>query len=109
MQKCFRCALMFEPYSSKQTVCSECIRELEHMQPSAGVDNVNHPNHYCKPGVIESIDYIDQTSTLDEFIGFCLGNVKKYTYRWRDKAGLEDLKKAAWYLDRAIKKLEATK
>lgn len=37
-------------------------------------------------------------------LGFCLGNVIKYLLRHRDKAGLEDLEKAAWYLNRAIER-----
>lgn len=39
-------------------------------------------------------------------IRFLIGNVFKYCYRYRNKNGLEDLKKAAWYLDRAIKEIE---
>jgi hypothetical protein len=34
--------------------------------------------------------------------GFLEGNVIKYLWRWREKNGLEDLKKARWYLDRLI-------
>ncbi|AIE83505.1 DUF3310 domain-containing protein [Fimbriimonas ginsengisoli] len=39
-------------------------------------------------------------------LGFCLGNVAKYVLRHADKAGVEDLKKARWYLDRAISNME---
>jgi hypothetical protein len=63
-------------------------------------DNVNKPLHYTNQQ-IECIDYIRYTSTDEEFIGFCLGNVKKYIHRWKDKNGLEDLQKAAWYLHKA--------
>lgn len=33
-------------------------------------------------------------------------NVFKYIYRWRNKNGLQDLKKARWYLNEMIKKLD---
>lgn len=62
---------------------------------------INHPAHY-NTGRIEVIDAI-----LDWRLGFCLGNVVKYVARARHKGKLlEDLKKAAWYLQREIEKLE---
>ena len=61
------------------------------------VDNVNHPPHY-KTGGIEVIDYIDAKN-----LSYHLGNVVKYISRADHKGNkLEDLKKARWYLDRAI-------
>lgn len=68
-------------------------------------DNVNHPNHY-KTGGIETIDYIRAKLGDEGTVAYCMGNVMKYTSRWQDKNGLEDLKKAAWYLDYAINILE---
>lgn len=65
------------------------------------MDNVNHPAHY-NTGKIEVIDYIE-----DQNLGFHLGNVVKYISRAGKKGDtLEDLKKAQWYLNRYIKKLE---
>ncbi|MCI6736713.1 MAG: DUF3310 domain-containing protein [Intestinibacter sp.] len=65
------------------------------------MDNVNHPAHYTD-GNIEVIDYIE-----DKQLGFHLGNVVKYISRAGKKGDtLEDLKKAQWYLNRYIKKLE---
>ena len=68
-------------------------------------DNVNHPNHY-KTGGIETIDYIHAKLGDEGTVAYCMGNVMKYTSRWQDKNGLEDLKKADWYLDYAINILE---
>lgn len=68
-------------------------------------DNVNHPNHY-KTGGIETIDYIRAKLGDEGTVAYCMGNVMKYTSRWQDKNGLEDLKKADWYLDYAINILE---
>jgi len=67
------------------------------------VDNVNHPPHYNQGG-IECIDAI-KAATGSGFIKYCTGNVIKYLWRYDLKGGVEDLKKAAWYLDRAIKEM----
>jgi len=64
-------------------------------------DNVNHPEHY-KTGGIETIDFIEAKS-----LGYHLGNVVKYVTRADHKGNrLEDLKKAQWYLNRAVANLE---
>jgi hypothetical protein len=62
-------------------------------------DTVNHPPHYTA-GKIEVIDFIE-----DQQLGYHLGNVVKYICRADHKGSrLEDLWKAAWYLDREIEK-----
>jgi hypothetical protein len=62
-------------------------------------DTVNHPPHYTA-GKIEVIDFIE-----DQKLSYHLGNVVKYVCRADHKGSrLEDLKKAAWYLDREIEK-----
>lgn len=63
-------------------------------------DPVNHPKHYIKGG-IETIDVIEAFE-----LNFQLANCCKYILRHGDKNGLEDLKKARWYLDREISKQE---
>lgn len=68
-------------------------------------DNVNSPDHYTQGG-IETINYIRAKLGDEGTIAYCMGNVMKYTSRWQDKNGLEDLKKADWYLDYAINMLE---
>ena len=68
-------------------------------------DPVNHPAHY-KIGGVETIDFIEAKG-----LGYHLGNVVKYITRAGHKgtsSGMEDLKKARWYLDRAIEKNEIT-
>ena len=65
-------------------------------------DNVNHPAHYNHDG-LETIDVIKAwTKDLNPFEAYCMGNVIKYISRWKDKNGIEDLKKARWYLIRVI-------
>lgn len=68
-------------------------------------DPVERPAHYTAGG-IETIDYLLAKLAPEEFAGFCRGNVLKYVSRAPHKNGLEDLKKARWYLDRLIKQLE---
>ena len=71
------------------------------------MDNVNHPQHYCQ-GEIECIDCI-RAATVNK-IGIeaiCVANVIKYLFRYEAKNGLEDVKKAAWYVNRLIAELEA--
>ena len=69
-------------------------------------DPVNHPLHYAE-GAIECIDCIE--AAIDGLSGeyaFLTGQVMKYTWRWSKKNGVEDLKKAEWYLRRLIAKAE---
>lgn len=61
---------------------------------------VNHPSHYNQ-GSLEVIDAIEGLS-----LGFHAGNVVKYVARYKHKAGIEDLRKARWYLDRLIQNEE---
>lgn len=66
------------------------------------IDNVKHPSHYADKE-IEVIDYIKDTLTHEQYIGYCLGNVIKYISRYRKKNGKEDLQKAMTYLEWAIR------
>ena len=73
---------------------------------SEAFDSVNHPSHYCS-GDIECIDAIDASMSTSEFRGYLKGNAMKYLWRYGLKGkGVEDLKKAHWYLDRLITELE---
>ena len=69
-------------------------------------DNVNHPAHYAS-GDIECIEALEASSTPEEFQGYCKCNAQKYLWRWRDKGGIEDLRKAQWYLTKLIKCIES--
>ena len=68
-------------------------------------DFVSHPTHYTQ-GSIETIEYMESCLSEEEFCGGCKMNVLKYVSREKHKNGLEDLKKARWYLDRLITYLE---
>lgn len=65
-------------------------------------DVVNHPSHYTShPSGIECIEVVEHMS-------FCLGSAVKYCWRCHEKHDdpIEDLRKAVWYLEREIKRLE---
>lgn len=59
-----------------------------------------NPSYYRGDTVMRIIEEFD--------LGFCLGCVVKYILRQKNKAGVEDLKKARWYLDREISRQEGT-
>ena len=94
-------------------ICSteECV-ELVRMwlerkcKDNPPADNVNHPSHYTS-GKIEVIDFIE-----DKELGFHLGNAVKYISRAGRKnpdKTVEDLRKAVWYINREIDRLEGMK
>ena len=69
-------------------------------------DPVDHPQHYAS-GSLECIDWIEAELTSEEFEGYLKGQVFKYVWRYRDKGKKsQDLKKARWYLDKLIDKME---
>lgn len=65
-------------------------------------DPVEHPKHYTDhPSGVECI-------VITEHMNFCLGNAMKYIWRAgiKTETPIEDLKKARWYIDREIQRLE---
>lgn len=68
---------------------------------------VSHPPHYQSETGLEVIDVIEAfTFNLKGIEAICTGNVLKYICRWPQKNGLQDLKKAMWYLQRLIDHVE---
>ena len=75
-----------------------------------GFDMVNHPKHYKAKNGMEVIDVIEAfTANLEGYEATHTGNVIKYICRWKEKNGIEDLRKAQWYLNRLIKNIEEGK
>ncbi len=92
-------------------LCDECFKtdddddytQDEIVLDTLDIEKVNSPQHY-NTGNIECIDYIEDCGFGE---AFCLGNAIKYIARANHKGSkLEDLKKARWYLNRTIEKLE---
>lgn len=70
-------------------------------------DMVNNPFHYQSSNGLEVIDAIEAfTDGLYGITAVDTGNVIKYMCRWNKKNGLEDLKKAQWYLNHLIEHVE---
>jgi len=69
-------------------------------------DFVNSPPHY-NYGKIECIEAIEESMTPDAFKGYLKGNTMKYLWRYERKGkGLEELRKAQWYLNKLIKEVD---
>lgn len=64
-------------------------------------DNVNHPSHY-ETGKFECIKVMLETQGVEAVKSFCICNAFKYLYRHGRKNGLEDVKKAEWYIHKYI-------
>jgi hypothetical protein len=68
---------------------------------------VSHPSHYQSETGLEVIDVIEAfTFDLKGIEATDTGNVLKYMCRWKMKNGLQDLKKAQWYLTHLIDHVE---
>ena len=84
--------------------------DIHSMDFSEYVNNdkmVSHPAHYQSENGLEVIDVIEAfTFDLKGIEAFDVGNVLKYMCRWKNKNGLEDLKKARFYLDHLINYVE---
>ena len=69
-------------------------------------DMVNHPKHYNQGG-IECIDALKAATVGKRGIeAVCVANVIKYLWRYEEKNGIEDVRKAKWYIERLLKELE---
>ena len=79
------------------TIFCDCL-------PLDSIDAIN-PNHY-KKGDIECIEAIQSATVGKKGIeAVCVANVIKYLWRYEEKGGKEDVKKAQWYLNKLIEKL----
>ena len=61
-------------------------------------DNIN-PDHYKNSCSLECIEAMVMAFGITAVFNFCKCNAWKYIWRWKNKNGVEDLKKAKWYLD----------
>lgn len=99
LNKCYNWYKELDPAACKNAEVKCC--EVEH-----NVDMVNHPSHYTQGG-IECIDALKAATVSKTGIeAVCTANAIKYLWRYEEKNGIEDVKKARWYIDRLIKELE---
>lgn len=78
---------------------------MEKEQEKRITDLIDNQPHYKNQG-IEPIDLMRKNFSKEEFAGFLQGNVLKYMLRYKDKNGVEDLKKANTYLTWLIEEEE---
>ena len=87
-----------------QAACENAEAECCDKEPN--IDMVNHPVHYTQGG-IECIDALKAATVSKTGIeAVCTANAIKYLWRYEEKNGIEDIKKARWYIDRLIRELE---
>lgn len=106
MSNCKHCLVELNAYNTKINAGLTCITcmELHKMEAEKKIDNIN-PSHYkSHPSGVECI-------TITEHMNFCLGNAFKYIWRagLKSESAVEDLKKAIWYIQQEIKRLERNK
>jgi hypothetical protein len=98
----YHCEECLRPSSGKlflfnnAALCAECISKETPTSP------VDHPPHYtAHPSGVEAIQ-------VTEHMNFCLGNAMKYLWRagLKNPDAIEDLKKAIWYINREITRIE---
>lgn len=91
---------------AKDMVDVRHVANKEYVAPNEERDMVNHPTHYNQ-GKVECIDAMAAATVNKRGIeAICVSNVIKYLFRYETKNGLEDVKKAQFYLNRLIKELE---
>ena len=103
---CSKCPLdgacsSWETASYEQIVTDYTRAFPETDEAPSPADNVNHPSHY-ETGKFECIDVMIETQGIEAVKNFCICNAFKYLYRAKKKNGLEDYKKAKWYLEKYI-------
>ena len=99
LNKCYNWYKELDPASCENAEAECCNKE-----PNS--DMVNHPSHYTQGG-IECIDALKAATVSKTGIeAVCTANAIKYLWRYEEKNGIEDVKKARWYIDRLIRELE---
>lgn len=107
MTVCPHCNLTYTSDPEAEHLCIGTILAEKDEGRQAAHCNINHPKHYTSsdakcPHCGHIIECIEITRSLP----FNIGNAIKYLWRYNLKNGLEDLKKARWYLNDAISQLE---
>jgi len=100
---CPRCnneSLSFEDSNNNaldNPYCFECGDSIKEFDKNQAIN----PDHY-KDSEIECIDAIESSMSKEAYKGYLKGSIIKYIWRYEKKNGVEDLKKARWFLARLI-------
>lgn len=99
---CTRCWNRETPGTEPSEEAVERVpKEESHPIDTTAPDVVNHPSHY-ETARFECIDVMVETQGVEAVKHFCLCNAFKYLYRHNRKNGLEDIRKAQWYINKYI-------
>ena len=106
---CHKCSDFVNELCDKKTApnftdeeLDAAIEELEkRIHGMNDFDAVSRPAHYAKTS-IECIDAMIETQGVEAVKAFCVCNAFKYLWRHNRKNGDEDIKKASWYLNKAV-------
>lgn len=98
-------ALAMEMEEYKQLLAQGALEEMAGFNGTTHEDMVNHPLHYNQGG-IETIEAIKAALGYG-FNAYLTGNILKYLWRYNHKGGLQDVKKAQFYLNRLVKEMDA--
>ncbi len=88
----------YEKFLEERTIDEEYLEYPSVDEEQCMVEN---PPHY-NAGGIECIEAIKASMSTESYTGYLKGNVQKYVWRYEDKNGVEDLRKAQWYLNTLI-------
>ena len=96
-----------EKYREERDTLLQIIEKAVDTEPAQpDHDPVNHPAHYTA-GKVECIDVIESATVgLTGRLAYATDAAIKYLWRWNRKNGVEDLRKARWYVDRLIAEVE---
>ena len=110
-QHCDDCILSKLPYCDEKCWCCFTDNEIdecynlafggEQLNSGTVPEEINHPDRYAG-GKYECIDIMQDVFGADAVKHFCILNAFKYVWRAEKKNGIEDIKKAVWYLNKYI-------
>jgi hypothetical protein len=91
---------------AEQCTCHDGVAPMRNpncpIHGDKAADAVNHPSHYTS-GKVECIDALEAAiGGLTGIEAVCTANAIKYLWRWKQKNGTEDLRKARWYINRML-------
>lgn len=94
---------VFDNTSAANPIATEDAGQFTDCWYEEETDDVNRPSHY-NYGKVECIEAIEESMTPEAFKGYLKGNAIKYLWRYERKSNaIQDLQKAAWYLNRLTK------
>lgn len=101
MKTCWNCKYQSTPRGCAPCVTCNMWSEWAEVKSCTKQDNVEHPTHYAGTS-IECIDAMAETQGEEAVKNFCICNAFKYLWRHNRKNGVEDVKKALWYLNKFV-------